>query len=413
MRPLRVVCIGGGTGLSTLLRGIRQYVSSNADGYQAFDMDALTAIVSVSDDGGSSGRLIDEFGVLPPGDIRNCLVALADEGEIMSRLFEHRFESNGALRGHSVGNLLLIALTHLNNGSFPRAIQEASRVLAVRGRILPVTLEPTILCAELVDGTIIRGESAIPHRTNRSPIRRVFLSRRPDNGHKENGHGEGSTEPIHALPEAIQAIEDADAIIIGPGSLFTSILPNLAVQEVAEALQRTKAVTIFVCNVMAEPGETDGFSVTDYVEAIRRHVDLPLHYVLTNSKPAPDEVLKRYLRAELLETYRRLERQTLEVWKQLDKDEEFNRAFADLVEHMHQVVDNLSDTVDRSRVQVMFREGVDNVAPAEHVADDLICEQEIRERNTILRVIRHDPPKLAGAIVRLLRRHYNGDSHSH
>jgi uncharacterized cofD-like protein len=413
MRPLRVVCIGGGTGLSTLLRGIRQYVASNSDGCQAFDMDALTAIVSVSDDGGSSGRLIDEFGVLPPGDIRNCLVALADEDETMSRLFEHRFESNGALRGHSVGNLLLIALTHINNGSFPRAIQEASRVLAVRGRILPVSVEPTTLCAELVDGTVVRGESAIPNRPNRSPIRRVFLAHRTENGHKDNGHGSApeSSEPIHALPDALQAIHDADAIIIGPGSLYTSILPNLAVPEVAEALRRTKAVTIFVCNVMAEPGETDGFSVTDYVSAIRRHVDFPLRYVLTNSKPASDEALKRYLRAELLETYRRLERQTLDVWKQLDKDEEFNRSFADLVEHMHQVVDNLSETVDRSRVQVMFREGVDTVAPAEHVEDDMICEQEIRERNAILRVIRHDPPKLAGAIVRLLRRHYNGGDH--
>lgn len=406
MRPLRVVCIGGGTGLSTLLRGIRQYVSQNAEGCQAFDMDTLTAIVSVSDDGGSSGRLIDEFGVLPPGDIRNCLVALADEDETMSRLFEHRFESNGALRGHSVGNLLLIALTHLNNGSFPRAIQEASRVLAVRGRILPVTLEPTTLCAELVDGTIVRGESAIPHRANRSPVRRVFLERRAENGHSELAD---PTNPIRALPEAVQAIRDADAVIIGPGSLFTSILPNLAVPEVAEALCQTKAVTIFVCNVMAEPGETDGFSVTDYVDAIRRHVDFPLHYVLTNSQPAPDEVIKRYLRAELLETYRRLERQALEVWKQLDKDEEFNRSFADLVEHMHQVVDNLSNTVDRSRVQVLFREGIDDVSPAEHVAENLICEQEVRERNTVLRVIRHDPPKLAGAIVRLLRRHYNGD----
>lgn len=414
MRPLRVVCIGGGTGLSTLLRGVRQYVSSNSDGCQAFDMDALTAIVSVSDDGGSSGRLIDEFGVLPPGDIRNCLVALADEDETMSRLFEHRFESNGALRGHSVGNLLLIALTHMNEGSFPKAIQEASRVLAVRGRILPVTVEPTTLCAELVDGTVVRGESAIPTRSNRSPIRRVFLARRADNGHRETGSGDSPEPavPIHALPDVVQAIQDADAVIIGPGSLYTSILPNLAVSEVADALRHTKAVTLFVCNVMAEPGETDGFSVSDYVAAIRRHVDFPLRYVLTNSKPASDEVLKRYLRAELLETYRRLEQQTLDVWKQLDKDDEFNRSFSDLVDRMHQVVDNLSDTVDRSRVQVTYRGGVDDVSPAEHVDDDMICEQEIRERNATLRVIRHDPPKLAGAIVRLLRRHYNGGDHS-
>jgi uncharacterized cofD-like protein len=380
-------------------------------------MDRLTAIVSVSDDGGSSGKLIDEFGVLPPGDIRNCLVALAAEDETISRLFEHRFESNGALRGHSVGNLLLIALTHIF-GSFPRAIQEASRVLAVRGRILPVTLEPTALCAELVDGTIVRGESAIPHRPNRSPIRRVFLSHRVENGHKENGpkHDislDALKEPIRALPEAVQAILDAEAVIVGPGSLYTSILPNLAVPEIGEALKRSQAIKIYVCNVMAEPGETDGFSVTDYVEAIFRHVAFRFDYVMTNAKPASEDVIKRYLRAELLETYRRLEAQTLDVWRTLDKDDEFNRSFTDLVEHMHQVVDNLSATTDRSRVQVLFRPGVDDVSPAELYEDDLICEQEIRERNTILRVIRHDPAKLAGAIVRLLRRHYNGGAEAH
>jgi len=405
MKPLRIVCIGGGTGLSTLLRGIKQFVASGSMDCQAFDMDGLTAIVSVSDDGGSSGKLIDEFGVLPPGDIRNCLAALAAEDEIMSRLFEHRFESNGALRGHSVGNLLLIALTHIF-GTFPHAIQAASRVLAVRGRILPVSLDPTMLCAELVDGTIVRGESSIPRRSNRSPIRRVFLARRTENGHRDGTPEHEASAPmaIRALPEAAEAILGAEAVVIGPGSLFTSILPNVAVPEIADALKRTQAVKIFVCNVMAEPGETDGYSVADHVQAIRRHADFDLDYVLANSRLASDDVVKRYLRAELLGGG---------VWRQLDKDDEFNRSFSDLVDNMHQVVDTLSDTVDRARVQVLFRPGFDDVSPAELYEEDLICEQEIRERNTTLRVIRHDPPKLAGAIVRLLKRHYNGEHHPH
>jgi uncharacterized cofD-like protein len=383
-------------------------VARHGDGSAAYDMDSMTAIVSVSDDGGSSGRLIDEFGVLPPGDIRNCLVALASEDETMARLFEHRFEGNGALRGHSVGNLLLIALTHIF-GTFPRAIQEASRVLAVRGRILPVTLDPTTLCAELADGTIVRGESAIPARANRAPIRRVFLVRRRENGNGENGHADPNA-PIHALPDATQAIDEADAVIIGPGSLFTSISPNLVVPEIGQSLRASRAVKIYVANVMTEPGETDGFSVTDHVAAIVRQAGFHPDYVLTNSRRASEDVVQRYLRAELLETYRRLEAQTLDVMKTLGKDSAFNTSFRDLMERMSHLMDSLSPSREISDVQVLYRADADDVSPAQHHADDLIVEQEIRERDTVLKVIRHDPPKLAGAIVRLLRRHYDEGS---
>ena len=184
---LKLVCIGGGTGLSTLLRGLKRYINNNNKS-NFVALENLTAIVSVSDDGGSSGKLIDEFGVLPPGDIRNCLVALSDEAQIMARLFEYRFDGDGSLSGHSVGNLLLCALAKLSGDSFPKAIQVASSVLAVKGKILPATLEGTVLCAELADGEVIRSESLIPKRGNREPIKRVYLEPRM------NGNGMQNTE---------------------------------------------------------------------------------------------------------------------------------------------------------------------------------------------------------------------------
>jgi len=214
----KLVCIGGGTGLSTLLRGLREYVTDRMPMYEVIDLDKLSAIVSVADDGGSSGRLIDEFSILPPGDIRNCMVALANESELMTKLFRFRFKSDGSLGGHSLGNILLTALTQMNDGNFPKAIEVASKVLSIRGRILPVSLDSSVLCAELADGTVVEGESAIPKRTNRQPIRRIFLRRR-------NG---SEPTPCRAYEEAVKAILQADAIIMGPGSLYTSVMPNLA-----------------------------------------------------------------------------------------------------------------------------------------------------------------------------------------
>ena len=409
MTPLKVVCIGGGTGLSTLLRGIKQYVASNGGGCRTFDMDRLTAIVSVSDDGGSSGRLIDEFGVLPPGDIRNCLVALANEDEMMSQLFEYRFDSEGDLQGHSVGNLLLIALMDMQ-GTFPSAIQEASKVLAVRGRILPVTLDATVLCAELVNGGIVRGESAIPDRSDRSPIKHVFLARRAENGGCATPCDDADhPEPIRALPEAAEAIRDADAVIIGPGSLFTSILPNIAVPEILAALQESSAIKIYVANVMVEPGETDAYTLSDHVGAIRRHGSVPIDYVLANSQRASDELVHQYHQAELQQTYH---------WRSAarNKDDSTDNgaflSFDDFVREASRPGSGVPGAPGQPRVQVLHRAEVDNVAPAELVEDDLIAEEEIRERDATIRVLRHDSSKLAAAIVRLLRRHYNGDAPS-
>jgi len=239
-RGPKIVVIGGGTGLSTMLRGLKHH-SAN-----------ITAIVTVADDGGSSGRLRREMGVLPPGDFRNCLVALADAEPLMSKLFQYRF-SQGGLEGHSFGNLFIVAMSGIT-GNFEEAIREASRVLAVRGQILPSTLANVTLCAELSDDEHVRGESKISEATR--PIRRVYLL----------------PERPAAFPEAVRAILDANMVVLGPGSLYTSILPNLLVSGIAKALTSTEALRVYVCNVATQPGETDEFRVSDHVRALMSHV---------------------------------------------------------------------------------------------------------------------------------------------
>lgn len=242
-RGPRVVAIGGGTGLSTLLRGIKEHTGN------------LSAIVTVADDGGSSGRLRRELGVLPPGDFRQCIVALADAEPLMTNLFEYRFgdEAPSSLAGHSFGNLFITAMAGAT-GDFERALRESARVLAVRGEILPSTLADVVLCADLVDEMQVEGESQIPQ--SGVPIIRVYL--RPEN------------PPAYA--EALRAILEADLILIGPGSLYTSILPNLLVPDIARAVRAARAVKIYVCNTATQPGETDGYGVHDHVRALLDHV---------------------------------------------------------------------------------------------------------------------------------------------
>jgi uncharacterized cofD-like protein len=252
-RGPKIVAIGGGTGLSTMLRGLKDQTAN------------LTAIVTVADDGGSSGRLRRELGVLPPGDFRNCIVALADAEPLMARLFQYRFGPGSGLEGHSFGNLFIVAMSGIT-GNFEEAIREASRVLAVRGQILPSTLENVTLCAELEDAAHVRGESKISAAT--LPIRRVYLQ--PD-------------RPA-AFPDAVRAILDADLVIVGPGSLYTSILPNLLVDGIAKAIASTEAQRVYVCNVATQPGETDGFRVSDHVKALLSHVrSRPIDVVLANN----------------------------------------------------------------------------------------------------------------------------------
>lgn len=260
----RIVVVGGGTGLSVLLRGLKEY-----------DMD-ITAIVTVADDGGSSGRLRSDFHMPPPGDIRNCLVALSDTEQLLEKLFQHRFKSGEGLAGHSFGNLFIAAMTDVT-GDFETAIKETSRVLAVRGRVLPAAAQEVILRAVLEDGTSVVGESQIP--LSGKKIDRV----------------EVEPNDLEPLPEALEAIEQADAILFGPGSLYTSILPNLLVKPLTEAIHKSKAKKVYICNVMTQQGETDHYSASDHVRAIYDHIDYELFdYILVNSAQIPPAVVEQY-----------------------------------------------------------------------------------------------------------------------
>lgn len=262
----RIVAIGGGTGLSTLLRGLKHH-SSN-----------ITAVVTVTDDGGSSGRLIRDKGIIPPGDIRNCLVALADAEKAMTDLFQHRFkEDSGSLSGHSMGNLLIAALADQAQGDFERAIELASEVLAIRGRVVPSTLDHVQLRAELNNGEEVIGETAIVAAGQH--IRKIHLN----------------PADVRATQEAVDAILAADLVCIGPGSVFTSIIPNLIVPGIAKALAETEALRVFVCNVMTQPGESDDFTAQSHVTAVLTHTEKKVFdAVLVNNAIPSEEAQARY-----------------------------------------------------------------------------------------------------------------------
>lgn len=263
-RGPRIVALGGGTGLSVLLSGLKQH-SSN-----------LTAVVTVADDGGSSGLLRSGLGVLPPGDIRSCLVALADDESLMSRLFQYRFPEDGGLQGHSFGNLFVAALADVT-GDFERAVQESTSVLNVRGRVLPSTLQSVTLHAELQGGERVAGESSIT-ANERLPLRVWLEPGRPG-----------------ATPGVLEAISVADLVVLGPGSVYTSIVPNLLVPDVREALKRTRARVIYVCNVMTQPGETDGHSAADHLSALCRHgATGMIDDVLVNDTPVSRDLAAVY-----------------------------------------------------------------------------------------------------------------------
>ncbi len=259
-----IVAVGGGTGLSTLLQGLKKITTNT------------TAIVTVADDGGSSGRLRKEFDTLPPGDIRNCLVALADAEPLMRELFQYRFKGEGELKGHNFGNLFITALTQIT-GDFEKAIKESSKVLAIKGRVVPATVEKVKLVAEHVDGRKTIGESKIPEV--RTKIARVYLDPQ-------------SCKPCY---EAVEAISSADAIVFGPGSLYTSILPNLLVPGILNAILNSSGIKIYVCNIMTECGETDNYKASDHVQALIDHTSPQiLDYCIINSSFIPDELLKKY-----------------------------------------------------------------------------------------------------------------------
>ncbi|WP_131923968.1 gluconeogenesis factor YvcK family protein [Hazenella coriacea] len=263
VRP-KIVCIGGGTGLSVILRGLKKLPVD------------ITAIVTVADDGGSSGRLRNDLQMPPPGDIRNVLLALADTEPLLESVFQYRFENGEGLAGHTLGNLMLAAMKEIT-GDFTQAVKEMSRVLAVRGRVLPACEQDVVLLAEMADGTIVRGESQIP-KTGKL-IRRVFL------------------HPPAPSPqeEAIQAIQEADGIVVGPGSLYTSILPNLLVKDMSETIQASQACKIYICNVMTQLGETDHFTASDHIRTIYEHVGECLFDIaIINNEVPPQSIQLQY-----------------------------------------------------------------------------------------------------------------------
>lgn len=311
-RAPKIVAIGGGTGLPVLLRGLKDLTAN------------LTAIVTVADDGGSSGRLRGELGILPPGDIRNCLLALADTEPLLEKLFQHRFSAGSGLEGHSFGNLFIAAMSEIT-GDFEVAVKESSKVLAVRGRVLPVSLDSVILCAEMDDGETVCGESRIAE--DERAIKRVFVS--PENA--------------TPLPEALVAISEADAIVFGPGSLYTSVIPNLLIPGIVDAIKAAKGIKLYICNVMTQPGETAGYSASQHLRAILDHTGEGIvDYVLVNTT---------VIRPELLEKY--------------------HSQGADVV------------TVDGEALRVMG---------TKIVAEDLITQDDF---------VRHEPTKLARSVFRL------------
>ncbi|NMH68967.1 YvcK family protein [Bacillus sp. RO3] len=260
----KVVVIGGGTGLSVLLRGLKRHPID------------ISAIVTVADDGGSSGRLRDSLDIPPPGDIRNVLAALSEVEPLVEQMFQHRFETTNELSGHALGNLIIAALASIT-GDFVHAIQEMSRVLNVKGKVLPSANQSVVLKAEMEDGTVVTGESAIPKAGK--TIKRVFL--KPDS--------------IKPLGETLRAIKEADLIVMGPGSLYTSILPNLLVPGIGEAVCRAKAKKMYICNIMTQAGETLNYSASDHVKALFDHLETPsIDYILVNKKQVPEEVQARY-----------------------------------------------------------------------------------------------------------------------
>ncbi|MEG6615118.1 YvcK family protein [Peptococcaceae bacterium 1198_IL3148] len=262
----KIVVIGGGTGLSTLLKGLKEYTSN------------ITAIVAVTDDGGSSGRLRDELGILPPGDIRNCLVALADKESLMEHVLQYRFKG-GEMAGHSLGNLFIAALSDLSGG-FYGGVQALSKVLAIRGQVLPSTLENVVIGARFSDGAVVRGECSLAARGKK--IKNIFLE--PEN--------------CQPLPQALKALEEADAIVLGPGSVYTSVIPNLLVAGIPEAIKNSYALKVYVCNVMTQPGETKDFTASDHLKAIQQHGGQLVDHIIVNKGLIPKHLVKRYQQEE-------------------------------------------------------------------------------------------------------------------
>jgi len=286
-KTVRIVAMGGGTGLSTLLRGLKYHIARRKEDQVRMPIADLAAVVTVTDDGGSSGRLRRDYRILPPGDIRNCMVALSKDEPLLRSLFQYRFPAGRGLRGHSFGNLFLAALSNIT-GDFIEAVRLTGQVLAIRGRIFPSTTQIVTLEAEMGDGRIVAGETSIAKAGERAAIRRIRLAPRR----------------VRPYPEVLEAIRQADLILIGPGSLYTSIVPNLLISGVAQAIRRSHATRVYICNLMTQPGETPGYTASDHVRAIYRHAGARLFdWIVVNHAPISKRLQRRY-RAEKAEPVR-------------------------------------------------------------------------------------------------------------
>jgi len=311
LSSINCVAIGGGSGLATLLSGLKKFVALHSPEQRGIYL--LSAIVAVSDDGGSSGRLRDELRMPPPGDIRSCMVALSEDSNLLSRLFQHRFGGNGQLGGHNFGNLFLAALSEIT-GDFAEAVKLSSEILASKGHIYPATVSDVRLAAELIDGTVVRGETRISKVGN--AIKRLYLE----------------PSDCRPMPEALSAISNADVITVGPGSLFTSLLPPLLVQGVPKAIAESAAVKIFICNLMTQPGETDGMSARAHLETVRQYAqEVKFDYLIVNDHPVSDRQMELYKQ---------------EGAKQIGVQ---GSIFGDTIEDAEIVYDNLLDEAEKVR----------------------------------------------------------------
>lgn len=397
--PLRIVCMGGGTGLPQLLSGFK-LLAATPEGSDAVALEHLTAIVTAFDDGGSSGRIVEAYQTLPPGDLRNCLVALADERAepLLTHFFNHRFreDEHESLAGHSAGNLLLLTLSQIHGGDLRKALLSMKAILPFRSTLLFPTLSPAVLCAELADGTVIRGESRIAQRDNRVPIIRVFLEHRQD----------GAPQGFPPMEGVLEAIAQADLITLGPGSLYTSVLPHFLVDGISEALRTCRAKKVYVCNLMIESGETDGFRVSDHVSQLEHLGRFQVDAVVANSAPVPEGMRRAYerarLQAELDKSQRALQRafeRSLalpESAHQLELEADLARAhcyeLAELIRHPGSTF-----------VQVLPHPGERFPARTQVITEDLLAHAEVVDRGNTKKVIRHDPIRLAQTILRALR----------
>jgi len=292
--PVKIVAIGGGTGLSTLLSGLKKYVGLVEP--ETLAVERLAAIVAVSDDGGSSGRLRDEFKMPPPGDIRNCMVALSEDSLLLSKLFKYRFSGDGDLSGHNFGNLFLAALSEVT-GDFAEAVRLSSEILASKGHIYPATVSNVHIAAKLADGSIVQGETNISKTGG--AIERLYLE----------------PEDCDPQPDAIAAIAKADIITVGPGSLYTSLLPPLLVKGMTDAISNSKATKVFICNLMTQPGETDGLTSRRHLEVVREYSPgLNFDYVLVNNLPITERQAELYIKdgAEQIGVHGSIEGETIE-----------------------------------------------------------------------------------------------------